>query len=101
MHERMNSVCVICAALIAALLFAGCNRQPAPSGQPAQPSNEVKPIVGDTKNTSAEPLTPAAEEPVKTTADGKLSEDKEVVAGTEAPKVIKLKDNSVCYSYRK
>jgi hypothetical protein len=102
MNERINSVCVVCVVFIAALLLAGCSRQPAPSSPPAQPSNDVKPIVGDTKNTNAEPLTPAtAEEPIKTTADGKLSEDKEVVAGSEAPKIIKLKDNSVCYSYRK
>jgi hypothetical protein len=83
-------------------MLAGCNRQPAPSSQPTQQSNEVKPIVGDTKNTSAEPLKPAiTEEPIKTIDGGKLSDEKEVVAGSEAPKVIKLKDNAVCYSYRK
>jgi hypothetical protein len=97
----MNSLRVICAVFIATLLLAGCSRQPAPSSQPPQTS-DVKPIVGDTKNTSAEPPKPAiAEEPIKTTEDGKLSEDKEVVAGSEAPKIIKLKDDSVCYSYRK
>src|SRR5918912_518814 len=100
MSERMNSLRVICAVFIATLLLAGCSRQPAPSSQPPQTS-DVKPIVGDTKNTSAEPPKPAiAEEPIKTTEDGKLSEDKEVVAGSEAPKIIKLKDDSVCYSYR-
>ncbi len=82
------------------LLLVGCSRQPAPSSQPPQTS-DVKPIVGDTKNTSAEPLKPAAEEPIKTIEGDKLSDEKEVVAGSEAPKIIKLKDNSVCYGYRK
>ena len=87
--------------LITALLLAGCDRQPPPSS-PTNQNTEVKPIVGDAKNTSAGPLTPAAaEEPLKVIAGDKLSDEKEVVAGSEAPKVIKLKDNAVCYSYRK
>jgi hypothetical protein len=91
----------VCTLLIAGLLFAGCERQPPPSS-PVNQTSEVKPIIGDAKNTNAEPLKPAAaEEPVKTIDGGKLSDEKEVVAGTEAPKVIKLKDNAVCYSYRK
>jgi len=81
-------------------LLSGCNRQPAPS--PTNQNTEVKPIVGDVKNTNSEPLKPAvAEEPLKTIAGAKLSDEKEVVGNSEAPKIIKLKDNLVCYSYRK
>jgi len=37
-----------------------------------------------------------AEEPLKTIAGAKLSDEKEVVGNSEAPKIIKLKDNLVC-----
>jgi hypothetical protein len=91
----------MCAFLIAALSLVGCNRQPASSSQPTQ-ANEAKPIVGDTKNANTEPLTlPMPEEPIKTIAGSKLADEKEVVAGSEAPKITKLKGNAVCYSYRK
>ncbi|MEN3334710.1 MAG: hypothetical protein V7641_4075 [Blastocatellia bacterium] len=86
---------------MAILLLAGCNRQPAPAS-PTNQNTEVKPIVGDAKNTNSELLKLAVvEEPLKTIASGKLADEKEVVAGSEAPKIIKLKDNLVCYSYRK
>src|SRR5690242_16582991 len=101
MNTRTNLRIVICAFLIAALLCVGCKQQPASSNQPTQP-NEAKPIVGDTKNTNTEPLTlPMPEEPIKTIAGSKLSDEKEVVGGSEAPKITKLKGNAVCYSYRK
>jgi hypothetical protein len=86
---------------MSALLLAGCNRQPAPSS-PTNQSTDVKPIVGDIKNTNSEAPTPAVvEEPLKTISGAKLSDEKEVVGNSEAPKVTKLKNNTVCYSYRK
>lgn len=97
----MKSPGVILVSLITALLLAGCNRQPPPLS-PTNQNNEVKPIVGDVKNTNTEPLKPTVvEEPLKTIAGDKLSDEKEIVGNSEAPKIIKLKDNAVCYSYRK
>jgi hypothetical protein len=97
----MKGSAAIIVSLIAVLLLAGCSRQPA-SSSPTNQNNEVKPIVGDVKNTSAEPLKPAiVEEPLKTISGDKLSDEKEVVGNSEAPKIIKLKDNIICYSYRK
>jgi hypothetical protein len=102
MSDLVNRKKLSLVFIIAILLLAGCNRQPAPSPTNQSQSNEVKPIVGDVKNTNTEALKPAVvEEPLKTIAGAKLSDEKEVVGNSEAPKIIKLKDNVVCYSYRK
>jgi hypothetical protein len=87
-------------ALLVVLGLAGCDRQPAPS--PTSQTTEVKPLVGDVKNTGSEPLKPAvAEGPPKTIAGDRLADDRGVVGGSEAPKITKLKNETVCYSYRK
>jgi hypothetical protein len=99
MSERMKISHTLSIVLIAALLLVACNRQPPPS--PVNQNTDIKPIVPDVVNTNTEPLKPVAEAPLKTITGNKLSDDKEVVANSEAPKVTKLKNNVVCYGYRK
>lgn len=96
----MKSIKLIGFAMIVVLMFSGCSHQPPTS--PTNQSTEVKPIVGDTKNTNIDTVKPAvAEAPPKTIDGDKLADDKNVVGGSEAPKIIKLKGEDVCYSYRK